>query len=154
MGLLAIDMRQSHLTAQSLRGVGKEKVAFEGKEVDVVKLVRENKDRFVLKPNEGYGGFGIVVGRDADQKAWEQAIDKALTPPADYAVQEFVDIPVERFPVMEGDQLKGFEEKNVNINFWSHDGEFAGAFLRASSGTLINVHQGGGLVPVFFVEEK
>jgi len=131
-----------------------ETTTFEGKEVNTVKLVKENKNMFVLKPNEGYGGFGIVVGIDADQKAWEEALAKALAPGADYAVQQFVDIPRERFPVMEGDRLKGFEEKNVNINFWSHAGEFAGAFLRAASGTLINVHQGGGLVPVFFASEK
>ena len=45
-------------------------------------------------------------------------------------------------------------DRYVNINFWVHDGAFAGAFNRAASGQIVNVHQGGGLMPVFFVSEK
>jgi hypothetical protein len=55
---------------------------------------------------------------------------------------------------MDGNKFMGFEKRNVNINFWSHGGEFAGAFNRAAVGSLVNVHQGGGIMPVFFVEEK
>ncbi len=164
---LLLDPRFAELFTEEERAAAKEFIPFthifkkgetaeyDGKkDVDLVKLVRENKDMFVLKPNEGYGGFGIFIGPSCDQKEWENAVEKALTPPNEYACQEFVEIPTDRFPVMEGDQLKGWVEKNVNINFWSHAGEFAGAFLRAADGTLINVHQGGGLVPVFFAKEK
>jgi len=127
---------------------------FQGKTVDMRDLLLGNKDGFVLKPNEGYGGFGIVIGIDASQAEWEEAVDKALAPDADYAVQEFVPIPKDRFPTIEDGELKGFEPRNININYWSHGGEFAGAFLRASFGNIVNVHQGGGLVPVIFVSEK
>ena len=89
-----------------------------------------------------------------DQAEWEKSLAKVFSPEEDYAVQEFVKIPVEKFPTIEDGKLKGFEDRNVNINFWSHGGEFAGAFLRASFGNIINVHQGGGLVPVIFVDDK
>ena len=129
-------------------------VNYKGEKAEIVSLVKANKDNFVIKPNEGYGGFGIVIGPDVEQDEWEKAIDKATSPEHNYAVQEFVKIPKDKFPIVENGEYKGFVERNVNINYWSHDGEFVGAFLRGSVGNIINVHQGGGLVPVFFVSEK
>ncbi|MBN1549908.1 hypothetical protein JW979_00505 [bacterium] len=128
--------------------------SFHSEKGEMSALLKRNKDAFVLKPNEGYGGFGIFIGIDCSQKEWENAVDKAVAPGSDYAVQEFVKIPIDRFPVIENGKFKGFFDRNVNINYWSHAGEFAGAFLRAAVGNVINVHQGGGLVPVFFVSEK
>ncbi len=124
---------------------------YQSEKAEMTALLKGNKDAFVLKPNEGYGGFGISIGKDCTQKEWEEAVDKASAPDADYAVQEFVNIPVDTFPVIEDGKFKGFQPRNVNINYWSHAGEFAGAFLRAATGNIINVHQGGGLVPVFFI---
>jgi len=150
----AEELEAAHAFIPWTRMFAEEKADFKGKEVDLVPFVRERKDDFVIKKNEGYGGFGVIIGRDATASEWDKAIETALAPGNEYAVQEFVDIPQDAFPVMEGETLKGFEQKNVNINFWSHGGEFAGAFLRASTGNIINVHQGGGLVPVLFVDKK
>ena len=131
------------------------KTDYKGKEIDLASHLRAHRADFVLKPNCGYGGFGIAIGKESTGKEWDEALEKAFRPGADYAVQEFVEIPREEFPVLdENKNLKGFEPKNVNVNFWSHDGEFAGAFVRAAGGSIINVHQGGGLVPVFYVADK
>jgi len=130
------------------------KTDHKGDMVDLVEFTSKNKDTLVLKPNDGYGGFGILVGNVSTQQEWDALIDKSFKDGITYTVQEFVKIPLDEFPIVEDDQFKGFANRNVNINFWSHDGEFAGAFNRAAEGNIINVHQGGGLVPVFFVSEK
>ncbi len=130
------------------------KTKYDEKEIDLVSFVRDNKDNLVLKPSDGYGGFGVLVGKTAGNEEWNDLIDKSLTEDIIYTVQEFANIPQEDFPVIEDGEFKGFSPKNVNINFWSHDGEFAGAFVRAAEGSVINVHQGGGMVPVFFVSKK
>ncbi len=127
---------------------------YRGETAEISALLKGNKNSFVLKPNEGYGGFGIFLGVDCSQAQWEDAVNKATGPDQHYAVQEFVSIPVDKFPVVEHGEYKGFQPKNININYWSHAGEFAGAFLRAAAGNIINVHQGGGLVPVIFVSDK
>ncbi|MBN2056091.1 hypothetical protein JW905_14270 [bacterium] len=124
------------------------------KKVDLVAHVRDNKDLFVLKPNAGYGGFGVKIGRYSDQNDWDQYIQKIISEDVQFTVQDFVHIPQDDFPVVENGEYKGFAKKNVNINFWSHDGEFAGCFVRAAAGSIINIHQGGGLVPVYFVSDK
>lgn len=133
------------------RSVRESKTHFHNHEIDLAPFLRSNKDRFVLKPNRGHSGFGVVLGPETGQIEWEKALDRALS--ADYTVQEFVRIPTEYFPSLENGNYLGFKLHNVNINYWSHDGEFAGAYMRASASTIINVGQGGGYVPVFFVEE-
>ncbi|MBN1550574.1 hypothetical protein JW979_03855 [bacterium] len=130
------------------------KTVFKGDEIDLLPFVRNNKSLFVLKPNDGYGGFGILVGPDASEDQWQRLIDKSFKEGIVYTVQELVNIPKEQFPEIENGKFLGFEPKNVNVNLWSHDGRFAGAFVRAAAGNIINVHQGGGMVPVFFVDFK
>ena len=127
---------------------------YKGEKIDLISFVRQNRDKLVLKPNDGYGGFGVMVGRVADDVKWNALIDKSLKDKIIYTVQEFVAIPRDEFPVVEAGAFKGFAPKNVNLNLWSHDGDFAGAFVRAAEGSVINVHQGGGMVPVFFVSDK
>lgn len=131
-----------------------EKTDYHGKQIDMVNYVRDNKELFVLKPNDGYGGFGILIGNVSEQKDWDALIEKSFRDHITYTVQELVRIPRDEFPIVEDGSYKGFKGMNVNINFWSHDGEFAGAFNRAAKGSIINVHQGGGLVPVFFVQKR
>ncbi len=136
------------------RTLAEKKTEYRHEEVDLVEFTRSNKDLLVLKPNDGYGGFGVLVGKTSTQAEWDALIDKAFNENINYTVQDCANIPVDEFPVVEEGEFKGFEGKNVNINLWSHDGVFAGAFVRAAAGSVINVHQGGGMVPVFFVSKK
>jgi hypothetical protein len=126
------------------------KTLYRDREVDLVPFVRGNKDTFILKPNAGYGGFGVTIGPAVDQGTWEKAVDE--TAKASWVVQEFVDIPVDEFPHFEDGTV--FRPKNVNINFFAFDGQFGGGMVRISESAVINVHQGGGLVPICYVEEK
>ncbi len=137
------------------RLVRHETTGYSGEKVDLVPFVKAEKDRFVLKPNCGFGGFGILLGFETDADKWEKAVDSAAGPGGDFAVQELLDIPKEKFPAMNPDgSIKAFEQKNVNLNYWCHGGRFAGAFIRAAAGNIINVHQGGGMTPVLWVEAK
>lgn len=126
---------------------------FHGEKISLLNFIKENKDIFVLKPSSGYGGMDVVIGTDFDNEAWRKEVNHASSPSQNFVVQELVPIPLDDFPVMENNDFKGFEPKKVNINFWAFDGLFGGAFARASTGSVINVHQGGGLVPVFYVDK-
>ena len=67
-------------------------------------------------------------------------------------MQRAVALPRQRvFPFAEGDSPKVVaDERFVVHSFWTHEDRFAGAFMRASASPVVNVHQGGGLAPVFF----
>src|SRR5437667_244163 len=63
------------------RVVAERKTEFRSQPIDLVPYILEHRDRFVLKPNDEYGGKGIVLGWTVDQAAWESSVRAALTEP-------------------------------------------------------------------------
>ena len=122
---------------------------YRGKVVDLVDLVMNKRDRFVLKPNDEYGGKGVVLGWTVDQHEWEQTVLTGLT--ASYVVQEKVSVPRYPFPVL----LDRVHYLDLSIDhdpylFW---GSVWGCLTRLSSSALLNVTAGAGsVVPTYIVD--
>jgi uncharacterized circularly permuted ATP-grasp superfamily protein len=116
---------------------------------DLPDWVAKNRDRLVLKPNDEYGGKGVVLGWTVDQHEWEQSLEAALT--QSYVVQEAVPVPRERFPVA----LDGvhFLDLAMDMDPYVFEGRASGCLTRLSSSALLNVTAGeGSVVPTFVVE--
>jgi hypothetical protein len=135
------------------RCVIERKTTFHGQPIDLVPFVLANRDRFVLKPNDDYGGKGIVLGWTVDATAWEAAVRTALASP--YVVQEKVRLPREVFPGWHQGNLHLIErmlDTNPFVTFGRH---MDGCLTRISTEALLNVTSGGGsTVPTFVVEER
>jgi hypothetical protein len=107
----------------------------------------------VLKPNDDYGGAGIVLGWEVDDDAWSAALRKALAEP--FIVQERIGLPSEIFPSYADGQLH-FAGRIVDTAPFVFGGVYADSCLtRVSTATLVNVTAGGGsTVPTFVVERR
>jgi uncharacterized circularly permuted ATP-grasp superfamily protein len=120
-----------------------------GKVVDLADFVTASRERLVLKPNDEYGGKGVVLGWTIDQHEWEQALIAALATSS--VVQERVPIPRYPFPVL----LERMHFLDLSIDhdpylFW---GKVSGTLARVSSSALLNVTAGAGsVVPTYIVE--
>ena len=126
-------------------------VHYEDKTIDIIEFVKSNKDRFVIKPALGYGGYGVAIGCKSDQKAWNRRVENTYKYKRLDIVQDLLDIPEVQFPELNDDGSVGYQTSKINLNLWSFSGRFLGAFVRASKGPVINLHAGGMLVPVFYV---
>ena len=124
---------------------------FDGQIIDLVPFLSANRERFVLKPNDDYGGHGIVLGWTVDQGRWEQAVQTALAQP--YVAQERVVLPREPFPSLIDGKLD-FTERLYDTAPFVRDGDFMdGCLTRIATDPLLNVTAGGGsTVPTFLVE--
>jgi uncharacterized circularly permuted ATP-grasp superfamily protein len=135
------------------RVVEERKTRLDGREIDLVPFVSANKDRFVLKPNDEYGGKGIVLGWTVDQVAWEQAVQAALAEP--FVVQQRIRLQNEPYPSMHDGTLRvidRLQDTNPYVAFGSH---VHGCLTRISTDELVNVTAGGGsTVPTFLLEER
>jgi uncharacterized circularly permuted ATP-grasp superfamily protein len=121
--------------------------------VDLVPYVAANRERLVLKPNDDYGGKGIVLGWTVTQAAWEQAVRAALGAPT--IVQQRVVIPDEPWPAWgEGGLVVG--DRHLDTAPFLVDGRVAaGCLTRIASDPLLNVTAGGGSnVPTLLVAER
>ena len=116
---------------------------------DLVEYVARHRSGLVLKPNDEYGGKGVVLGWTVEQHEWEQTVLAGLT--ASYVVQEKVSVPRYPFPVL----LDRIHYLDLAIDhdpylFW---GSVSGCLTRLSSSALLNVTAGAGsVVPTYIVD--
>ncbi len=113
--------------------------------------IAAGRQRLVLKPNDEYGGKGVVLGWDVGQRDWEKALAEAMTQP--YVVQEAVPVPRQPFPVLlDGIRL---HELAMDLDPYLFDGRVGGVMTRLSSAALLNVTAGAGsIVPTYLVEGR
>jgi hypothetical protein len=126
---------------------------FEGRPIDLVPFVLANRERLVLKPNDAYGGSGIVLGWTVDQGYWEQAVRAALAEP--HVVQLRLELPHEPFPTVSEGKLRLSERMLDTAPFVVHGTHADGCLTRIATDPLLNVSAGGGsTVPTFVVEPR
>ena len=158
------DERQGHLLSRDeqaavrahvpwTRVVEERTTEHEGRSVDLLEFTSANRDRLVLKPNDDYGGKGIVLGWTVDDAAWQAAIRTALAEP--YIVQERVTIPSEEWPALTGGALHIGERMLDTAPFLADGTVMSGCLTRIATDPLLNVTAGGGSnVPTFLVEAR
>lgn len=118
--------------------------AYRGKKMDLLQLLRGEQHRFVLKPNDDYGGHGIMFGWESSQSDWDAAIDEALKGAlkGDYIAQERVAVDKIEMPIIEGNELK-IQQLNVDFDPFLFCGSVDGGMVRLSKDSLVNITQGG-----------
>jgi hypothetical protein len=116
---------------------------------ELAEEIANRRETLVLKPNDEYGGKGVVLGWTVGQSEWEAAVKVAIT--ESYVVQEAVEIPRVPFPVT----LDGLQyiDLAVDLDPYLFDGRAAGFLTRVSAAALLNVTAGAGsIVPTFVIE--
>jgi uncharacterized circularly permuted ATP-grasp superfamily protein len=135
------------------RVVEERRTEYRGASIDLVPFVNEHRDRFVLKPNDDYGGAGIVLGWTVDDEAWSRAVQGALASP--YIVQERVTIATEPYPSFVDGRVHVIDRMLDTAPFVCHGQYASGCLTRLSTSALLNVTAGGGsTVPMFVVEKR
>ncbi|MGH8700162.1 MAG: hypothetical protein ACREVR_03155, partial [Burkholderiales bacterium] len=51
----------------------------DGEEIELLEFTRRRRENLVLKPNDEYGGAGVMLGWEADEQQWDAAIERALS---------------------------------------------------------------------------
>jgi uncharacterized circularly permuted ATP-grasp superfamily protein len=159
------DERRSHLFSDRERALIRRQVPWtaivregrlrrDGAEIDLVPHLRRHRDRFVIKPNDEYGGKGVTLGWDVSAGEWDQTIARALADRAgSWVAQERIPVRREAFPVCVDGRV---EIRDMLVDFapYVFRGRLGGFLTRLSATQLANVTAGGGQVPAFIVEDK
>ena len=117
-------------------------------------LARRERERFVLKPNDEYGGRGVRLGWEADAAEWDGALDAALRDRAGaWVIQERIPVRREAFPCFDEDGRVEMREMLVDLAPYLFRGRMHGYLTRLSATGLANVTSGGGQVPAFVLDE-
>ena len=158
------DERQSHLLSGAEQEavaahvpwtrVVEERMTSHGEQsVDLLPFIAANREQLVLKPNDEYGGKGIVLGWTVDDATWTTAIQTALAEP--YIVQQRVTVPSELWPAWTDGGLHLGERMLDTAPFMVDSTMMTGVLTRIATDPLLNVTAGGGSnVPTFLVEDR
>ena len=135
------------------RVVSERRTLYENREIDLLPFLSQNKDQFVLKPNDEYGGKGIVLGWEVNQSQWDASLKAALGEPS--IVQQRVPLPKEPYPSMVDGQIHIYDRMtDTNPYIW-YGNHVSGCLTRLSTVELLNVTAGGGsVVPTFVIEKR
>jgi hypothetical protein len=125
---------------------------FDGGEDDLVEILRRERERPVLKPNDDYGGAGVLIGWETDAADRASAITHALA--ASYVVQERAPVRKVWMQVFSEDRLLAREEMFVDFNPYLFRGVAEGALVRLCASSLCNVSSGGGETALVVPEDR
>lgn len=135
------------------RIVSERKTIYQGKEIDLLPYITENRHEFVIKPNDEYGGSGVVLGWEVSSEIWEATIQTALERP--FVVQRRVTVVERDFPMMLDNTLD-ISPRYVDADPYVFYGqEVGGCLTRLSDSAMLNVTAGAGsVVPMFVIRKK
>ena len=142
-----LEMIEKHIPWTS--NVRPSRTIFHGSEFDLETLILKEQEQFVLKPNDEYGGHGVVLGWETSRENWREAVQAALGKP--YVVQERVVLEKTNIPAY-SDRVY-LDELFVDFNPFLFQNEVEGALIRLSSNSLLNVTSGGGQTALLVLEE-
>lgn len=120
---------------------------WDGREVEVLDLLRERQDDLVLKPVIGYGGLGVQVGWKMRRDEWETAVERAARGPVLYVLQERVRPVPESMPRLTPHGVR-FDDVVLNWGVYVANGRYNGAMVRGTRARghgVINVMQGAAM---------
>jgi len=124
----------------------------DGRQIDLVETILAGRERLVLKPNDDYGGRGVVLGWEVDGAAWEAALATALA--GSYVVQERVPTARLPYPVYQDGAVRTVE-LIADLDPYVCGTHVRGMLTRVSAVALLNVTAGmASTVPTFLIEDR
>ncbi len=92
---------EQHVPWTRLLGPGR--TTYHGEAIDLLPFACAHRENLVLKPNDDYGGHGVVCGWQVDHDDWQRALARAVND--SYVIQERVMMPKVRYPTLTEDGL-------------------------------------------------
>jgi hypothetical protein len=113
--------------------------------VDMFELLRAHRDELVLKPNDEYGGKGVMLGWRTTPAAWDEALAGAAA--RRLIAQARTPIGTVRMPTFDAGAPDGVGHQRLYFDIcpFVFAGRAEGAMVRLSSAPVSNVSAGGGV---------
>jgi hypothetical protein len=120
----------------------------------LIDRVRAQREQFVLKPNDEYGGTGVILGWETPAGQWDDALTSSLKDRrGTWIVQERIPVRREVFPQFDNEGTVTMPEVLVDLAPYLFRGRMGGYLTRLSASGLANVTAGGGQVPSFVIQD-
>jgi len=119
--------------------------------IDLPAFIQGNRDRLVLKPNDGDGERQTFVGSELDSSAWDRALKTALR--ESYVVQEASKPLTSPFPLFRWGSVE-MKEMTVDVHPHAFLGKVGGCTTYIAPANTNGFSTISGLAPTYILEGK
>lgn len=117
---------------------------------DIINLVTQDKDKWIIKPIDGYGSKDVHYGAEFDDEGWKKILESHLDD--GFIVQEFIPhYKSENIDLIHNGDFIPYA--NVT-GLYVYDGDFAGVLSRLSDGEIMSSVYNRRMVPTYFEKEE
>jgi hypothetical protein len=117
---------------------------------DNIELVRREKERFVLKPADGWGAQGLHLGWRCTRDEWDEHIRRCHML-GGYVAQERVEIPARSLPTWTGERWECFKYM-FDLSPYGLAEKAVSPLVRLSPSEVLNVKQGARIAAVWILD--
>lgn len=135
------------------RKVAEGYTTLDGQKIDLLPYIAENREGLVMKPNDEYGGKGVLIGWASTPEEWTRGIQEALA--SSFVVQAAVQLDQESYPYYDQQAGVSFRDLTADLDPFVFGTDTSGILTRLSAAALLNVTAGtGSVVPTMVVEKE
>lgn len=111
--------------------------------------VLQHKERWIIKPKEGYGAKGVWAGVDVSEKLWKKLVHDFSD--MGYIAEEYIP----HYQTVNIDLLgkDGFKNWSNLTGLYVFNGKFAGVYSRLSDSGIVSTQYNERMVPTLFLKE-
>ena len=113
--------------------------------------ILENKDKYILKPIQGYASHGIYVGKEHDKKEFEKILEEIKD--KNYIYQEYYMVKPLEFVKMEDEKAK-LEDFSYVTGLFAYNEKFVAPYMRIGNAALISSAREYYVVSSLKIKEK
>lgn len=124
---------------------------WQGRGVPLLELLYAERERFVLKPNDDYGGRGVLLGWETAGDEWREAVSSAAR--GGFVVQERQHCLKTQVPTFSENGITR-EDVYFDVCPFVFAGRASGAMVRFSASAVSNVSAGGSVSGLLVVEDS
>lgn len=111
----------------------------------VFEEVRNNKDKYIVKPMDSFASQGVHTGRDYAAEEWVKILEDCWG--KNYLFQQFIDPPTRPFVLFDEEGNIDVEDFKLNIGVYMYNEQFAGVYTRISRENIIFGREGYYSIP-------
>ena len=113
--------------------------------------ILENKDKYRLKPIQGYASHGIYVGKEHDKKEFEKILEEIKD--KNYIYQEYYTVKPLEFVKMEDEKAK-LKDFSYVTGLFAYNKKFIAPYMRIGNAALISSAREYYVVSSLKIKEK
>lgn len=112
----------------------------------------KNKDKYILKPKQGYASHGVFIGKDLSEKDFEAKLEEIKS--LDYIYQEYYTVEPMKFIKFKSEKDVELEDFSTVTGLFAYNNKLSSPYMRIGQESMISSLAEYYVVPAFKISKK